>query len=270
MRRSIYYRDPLNDDFASHSIKKKPLPEDYRYLPQSPAERAADFMLYHAVAVPLVFLLQKICYGERIVNRQALKPYLNSGCFLYGNHTRGAGDAFCPTETAFPRKPYIVTSSDAVALPLIRGLVKALGGLPVPDSLHGLRQFRKTVDGLAEKGNCIVIYPEAHIWPLYTDIRPFPDTSFCYPAETGKPVFAFTVTYKKRAFLPLVRSTVYVDGPFFADEGLSLRQKQKQLRDMVYNAMKQRSAASDYSYHRYTDISGEDGDCGECEECEEQ
>ena len=121
-------------------------------MPQSPAERAAEFMLYHAVAVPLVFLLQKICYGEKIVNRQALKPYLNSGCFLYGNHTRGAGDAFCPAETAFPRKPYIVTSPDAVALPLIRGFVKALGGLPVPDSLHGLRQFRKTVDGLAEKG----------------------------------------------------------------------------------------------------------------------
>lgn len=134
---------------------------------------------------------------------------------------------------------------------MLRPLVRALGGLPLPDTVTGLARYRRMIDSLSARGECVVIYPEAHIWPLYTDIRPFPDASFRYPAETGKPVFAFTSTYKKRGLLPLVKSTVYIDGPFFGDKALSVRENQKNLRDCVYNAMKKRSEASDYSYHSY-------------------
>lgn len=81
MRRSIVYSDPLNDDFAINGIKKKPLPENYRYLPKGAARRGAAFVLHHFVAVPIVFACQKLCYREHIVNRRALKPYLSDGVF---------------------------------------------------------------------------------------------------------------------------------------------------------------------------------------------
>ena len=102
-------------------------------------------------------------------------------------------------------------------------------------------------------GNCVVIYPEAHIWPCYTGVRPFRDSSFRYPVETGQPVFAFTVTYRRHLILPLPRTVVYIDGPFFPDSALTLRQNQRKLRDEVYNAMCRRSQKSNFRYHEYVE-----------------
>ena len=48
------------------------------------------------------------------------------------------------------------------------------------------------------QGACVAVYPEAHIWPWYTGIRPFPDTSFRYPVMTGAPAVAMVTTYRRR------------------------------------------------------------------------
>jgi hypothetical protein len=250
MRKTYYYKDPLNDDFADTNIATQRLPSDYKYISHDPLKGVWDFLLHHFVATPLGFLYQKVIYREQIVNRKVLIPYLLSGCFIYGNHTRAAGDAFTPNIAVFPRKAYIVTSPDAVSIPGVRNLVKSLGGIPLPNDISGIRRFHSALLQRS-KWNHIVIYPEAHIWPYYTDIRPFKDTSFRYPAEAGKPVFSFTVTYKKRAVGSFPRTVVYVDGPFFPDKDKTLRENQKMLRDLVYKAMLERSKNSDYNYNNY-------------------
>ena len=246
------YRDVLNDDFAGNNIKSRPLPDDYRYLPKTPLRRGWDFFLHHFLVTPLVFLFQKIVFHEHIVNRKVLRPYLKTGFYLYGNHTRSAGDAFTPHLVSFPRKAYILVNSDAVAIPVLRDVVASLGGVPLPDSRRNYRSFRDALKKISENG-CVCIYPEAHIWPYYTDIRPFRDGSFHYPAEYNKPVFCFTVTYKKRRFLRFPCTVVYVDGPFFPDPSLDVRQNRKLLRNRVYETMKMRSAESDYAHCRYID-----------------
>ena len=132
------------------------------------------------------------------------------------------------------------------------GVVRALGGIPVPTDIRNLGRFHEELLKLSP-GNCVVIYPEAHIWPCYTGVRPFRDSSFRYPVETGQPVFAFTVTYRRHLILPLPRTVVYIDGPFFPDSALTLRQNQRKLRDEVYNAMCRRSQKSNFRYHEYVE-----------------
>jgi hypothetical protein len=132
------------------------------------------------------------------------------------------------------------------------GVVRALGGIPVPTDIRNLGRFHGELLKLSP-GNCVVIYPEAHIWPCYTGVRPFRDSSFRYPVETGQPVFAFTVTYRRHLILPLPRTVVYIDGPFFPDSALTLRQNQRKLRDEVYNAMCRRSQKSNFRYHEYVE-----------------
>lgn len=83
---------------------------------------------------------------------------------------------------------------------------------------------------------------------------------FRYPAETCKPVFAFTVTYHKRFLTSLPRTVVYIDGPFFADPSKKTRENQAMLRDKVYEAMCRRSIESDYSYNTYVPVENDNAD----------
>ncbi|MDD6290727.1 MAG: hypothetical protein PUA77_02895, partial [Lachnospiraceae bacterium] len=56
-----------------------------------------------------------------------------------------------------------------------------------------------------------------------------------------KPVFCFTNTYQKRRFGKKPRIVTYVDGPFYADKGLSGKEQKEKLRNQVYEAMCRRS-----------------------------
>ncbi len=251
-QKTFYYTDPLTDDFAGTNIKRKPLPADYQYIPKCWLRRAAAWVLHHIIVTPIAFVYLKIASGQRIVGRKKVHPYRKNGYFIYGNHTRAAGDAFTPTMVAFPRKPYIIVNPDAVSLPFLKRFVEDLGAMPVPDtdSLQLQKRFVRAVQQRAAKG-VVAIYPEAHIWPLCTEIRPFTDVSFAYPVRAQKPVFAFTTTYRKRKFWGGVKATVYVDGPFFPDDNLPPQEQKQKLRDQVYEAMCRRSKLSDYSPNRF-------------------
>ena len=106
-----------------------------------------------------------------------------------------------------------------------------------------------------EQGHPVIIYPEAHVWPYYTQIRPFEKTSFRFPAELNKPVYVMTTTYTHRHFLKNIikrpKVNVYIDGPFYPDTGAGIKDNQKMLHDRVYEVMKSRSHLSDYEYIRY-------------------
>ena len=96
-----------------------------------------------------------------------------------------------------------------------------------------------------------MIYPEAHIWPYYTKIRPFTDMSFRYPVQFDLPVFCFTDTYQKRRFGSKPKIVTYVDGPFYADKSLSSKEQRKELRDKVYNTMVERAKKSNVEMIHY-------------------
>ena len=130
-------------------------------------------------------------------------------------------------------------------------LVEMLGAIPIPNERNGMKNFLATIKNKIKKGYSITIFPEAHIWPYYTKIRPFKNVSFRYPIEHNAPVFSVTNTYQKRG-KNKVKITTYVDGPFFPDSNLTnIQDKKQNLRDKVYNAMVERSKNSDFEYIKY-------------------
>lgn len=248
MKGVYYYSDELNDDFAGTNIKTKTLPADYKYVPDGKGWKAARFFVYKVFAMPIILAVSAIT--TRVKNKRILKGYKKSGAYIYGNHTAYLTDAMNPTRIAFPRTADVVVNPDAVSIKGCGQLVRLLGGVPVPSDLKGLKNFSSDVAGAVEDGHWVAIYPEAHIWPYYTGIRPFGAAAFKYPAKSGAPVFAFTTTYKKRRFFKKPAKIVYVDGPFFA-EGDSLKEKAGDLRDKVYAAMCERAKLSDCAYCEY-------------------
>ncbi|MBQ7643228.1 MAG: hypothetical protein IJS67_04930, partial [Clostridia bacterium] len=139
MVKKYYYNDELNDDFSTAKIPAKPL-GDYKY------ERGFIWKIfagvfYRIIVFPIATAYNLVLHHERIKNRKLLKKYRKSGYFLYCNHTMDAGDAYTPSRIVFPKKAYIVVGPQAVQIPVVKHLVPALGGVPVPSDLAGLRKF---------------------------------------------------------------------------------------------------------------------------------
>lgn len=248
--KTIYYKDELNDEFSGIKRKLKVIDESYKYIPTNKLWIFLSKIVYGVVFVA-GFLYTKIKFGLKIQNRKALKPYKKTGYFLYGNHTQVPGDGFIQSIVSFPKKNYVIVNSDNVALKGTEHLILRLGAMPIPTTIKGFNNFYTAIEKRCQRGNSIVIYPEAHIWPYYTGIRNFPKTSFLYPVKFKKPAFSFTVIYKKRRFFKTPGIIVKIDGPFFADETLTTGHAAQNLRDMVYDAMVARSKESDCEYIRY-------------------
>ena len=253
-RKIIYYDDASADDFAGNGIQAKAVPADFPYVRRGPLRAAAEFVLYRLIATPLIFLIAKIGFGLKIRNRGVMKKLRGTGCFLYGNHTQGMMDAYTPTLIAFPKHAHIVTGPEAVSPPLLRTLVPMLGGIPLPGTLAGFRPFREAVSARIRQKRAVTVYPEAHIWPWYTGIRPFPDGSFQYPVREQVPAVAFVTTYRRRKVFrnlwPCL--TVTLSEPFYPDPSLSPAEAKRKLRDEVYEFMA-RTAGSpgNYAYREY-------------------
>ena len=139
--KTFYYTDELHDDFAGTDINTQKIRGDYQYLSTNPVRKAFAWFLHHIIATPLVFLYNQIGHGERIVGREKLKPYRKTGYFLYGNHTRSAGDSYEPSLLSFPRKAYIIAGPDAVSIPGVRRIVQDLGVIPLPSDTASARHF---------------------------------------------------------------------------------------------------------------------------------
>ena len=179
--------------------------------------------------------------------------------FLFGNHT-GVIDAYTPSRITFPRKNKIITSPDAIALKGVGKVAQMVGAMPVPTTTTAYKNFLKAIEYYYNARCPIVIYPEAHIWPYYTDVRPFLDSSFAYPVKLNSPVVAFVTTFKKPTnIFRKTKRTVYVSSPFYPDKTKTNKEARKDLRDRVYNWMKETvKKHSTYAYIEYVKIEDEE------------
>lgn len=253
--RIVYYSDALGDDFAGTNINTRAVDEDFPFALSSALWNVLSFIVYYIIAFPIVFTVSKLYLGLRFENREVLRKLRKTGYTLYGNHTR-ALDGFIPSIAAFPKKAYIIAGPDAVSLPGLMYIVLMLGVIPLPTGLSGMRNFVSAVSLRLRQRGCVAIYPEAHIWPFYTGIRPFSDSSFRYPVRENVPAVAMVTTYRRRRGLfRLCKKpgmTVTFSEPMYPDASLSPRAAQRELRDRVYDFMTEISSSREnVEYIRY-------------------
>lgn len=251
---TYYYEDELKDEFAGSNIKTRKIDKDYDYTHSSRYMRFQRAFLYRILARPLCRIFLKLRYGHRIVGREKIKELGGKPFFMYANHTNNFADPFIPSLVAYPTDVYVIVHPDNVSIPIIGPIMHHLGALPLPDDLAATKNFMKAIDTCIEEGHCVMIYPEAHIWPFYTKIRPFIATSFAYPVNKECPVMCFTNTYQKRRFTKVPRIVTYVDGPFYPDASLDKKLQRNDLRNRVYNTMATRSQENNVEINKFVKI----------------
>lgn len=246
--KTVYYKS-FSEDFDGGDMQARPIGRDYKYVREGRLDSFLRFVHYRLFATPLAFFYRLFVGREKFVGKEKLAAVGNRGFFLYCNHTKTAADAFIPNLAVFPRRGYTVVSSKNFSVPVFGRSLHYYGALPVPTELSALRNFKSAIGRRIEEGGAVIIYPEGHLWPYATALRPFGDESFTYPVSLGAPSFAFTRVYRAcgRGF----RSEIYIDGPFYPTEGLSVPEARAHLASRIRAAMEERCALSDIEIIRY-------------------
>jgi len=237
----VYYNDLLHDDFANTNINAEKIADDYQYFIKHPLARLGSFLLLYLIAIPFLTLANFFVFHIRVYGRRHLRK-IKTGYILYGNHTAHY-DAFIPQALITRcRKTYIIAHPDAVSIPFIKYLTKALGAWPLPDTVKSAMRFLEAVSIALKRKKVIAVYPEAHIWPFYTGIRPFPPTSFQYASRNNVPAVPMVTTYRhpkgpfKRYKTP--RMDIHIGTPIYPDPNLTNKENAILMHDQTMTFMK--------------------------------
>ena len=251
-RRVVYYSDELNDEFSSAKITPRIIDEKYKYK-RGKIWSLCSWTIQNILSMPMKVGYAKLKFRHIFIGKEKLKEFRKNGYFIYANHTQVFADTFIPSLAMYPKRNFIIVNPENISMKPFGWLVEMLGAIPVPGNKEAMKNFLSTIRNKINKNNAIIIYPEAHIWPYYTKIRPFKSVSFTYPVEMNKPVFCVTNTYQRCGKNgEKVQIVSYVDGPFWANQGFnSVKEKKEELRNRVYECMVERSKNSNIEVIEY-------------------
>lgn len=249
-KKIYYYRDELNDEFSGADITPRVIDKNYKFIHKNPLWDLCSLIIQNILSMPLKVLYGKLKFRIKYVGKEKLKECKNEGYFIYVNHTQVFGDVFIPSLPVYPKRNHFIVNPENVSMPFFGNSIQLLGAIPIPNKKDGMRNFLDAIKYHINKKHSITIYPEAHIWPYYTKIRPFKAVSFMYPVELKKPVYCMTNTYQSYG-KDKVRIVTYIDGPFFGDASLNIREQKQKLRDEVYECMCRRSENSNVEVIEY-------------------
>ena len=247
-KKIIYYEDELNDEFSKAKIKPIKIDEHYKYI-HNKIWDICSFVLQNLISMPIKTLYLKIKFRHKFIGKEKLKDCENGGCFIYANHTQAFADTFIPSVAIYPKRNFLIVNPENISVRPFRMLIEMLGAIPVPGNKTAMKNFLNIIEQKIKNNYSITIYPEAHIWPYYTKIRPFKSVSFKYPLQMEKPSFCITNTYQSCG--KKIKMVSYVDGPFFANKDLGKKEQQEDLRNMIYETMVERARNSNVEKIKY-------------------
>ena len=257
-KKVIYYQDELNDDFADNNIKGKAIDSNYRYINNSWLFKFNSFWLRNLFAIPVLTIAMLFMYRPKIKNKEILKGLKKKGYYIYANHVLPLDPIIIPVKANPGKACVIISSHDAFSInPVVTWLIKHFYTIPIPNDKEMFDNYVNALSWHINKRHRVLIFPEAHIWPYYTGIRPFTSASFRYPVTANKPVICLTNTYlPKDKKWKRCRLVTHIDGPFYPDPELSQKEAAQKLRDEVYECMIARSQEKkQFEHYRYIDLS---------------
>ena len=243
--KTIYWSNELRDDFNEVGLKRPEVPENYRYIRKNPITHFLSAILYHLIAKPIFFITCTV-HGIKFKDKWQLKELNGKGAYIYSNHV-SISDAwkFQAKGFLFKHKVYTLGYPDTLSMPIVASLARGLGYLPVP-SMKDVKNLVKLTEAClyyVDKGNYVLIYPEAHIWPYYTHIRNFSSGSFTYPAKGMQPIIPAVTIFRKPLIGKKPRQTVYFCKPIYPKAELSFNENKMYLYKECLREMKEMSDA---------------------------
>lgn len=169
--------------------------KNYHFVNHNIFFRISSATLFYLIALPLLSIASRLFFGLKISGKKNLR-YLKGGAVTVTNHVHFL-DSPMVACTLFPRKPLFPTLKSNFEIPVVRWLVRMLGGVPIPESPKALHAFMESMRQQLQKGRIVHFYPEASLWPWHDAIRPFNNGAFHLAVKSGVPVVPMVFTFRK-------------------------------------------------------------------------
>ena len=243
---TVYY-DSFDHDFERVENPRAQI-RSFNYKKRGICFRLARFFLHDLIAAPIAYLYSRVILGDRVIGKSKLNGI--KSFVLYSNHTEPVGDALAPHTFVFPKRALTVVSPKNLEIPVIGRLIPYLGAVPTPSDIRSSREFSQCIKREIDRGCALIVFPEAHVWKKYTGIRPMSISAFDIARRYSVPAFSATRVYR-RSRLFGYRCRIYIDGPFYADTSLPLRESCEDMMRRVDDTMRSRAELSDVEIIRY-------------------
>lgn len=188
-----------------------------------------------AAVVRLIFApFFRAFYDFQVEGAQYLAD-LEGGAVTVCNHVSSI-DCVMLASAFWPRSTWFLSLKSNFEIPVIRHLIRALGAIPIPDTVSGFAAMQRAVRERIKQGDLVQIYPEGSLRPGCRVLRPFQRGAFKIAADCDAPVLPCVLKiFRDRCGKKRVRLTILP--PVSADFSLSPRRRAAALAESCRAAM---------------------------------
>ncbi|MGN0171909.1 MAG: lysophospholipid acyltransferase family protein [Acutalibacteraceae bacterium] len=169
------------------------LHKGYDYLSRSLPYRVL-YVLLRALAVTVFSVLDPLLFGFRIRGRENLRGI--KGAVTLCNHIHPLDCTMVGLSVPL-RRQYFMTLQSNLEIPLIRHLVKGLGGVPIPRERLYTRDFSAALKEALQDGRIVHVYPEGVLRPYWEGLRKFRRGAFSLAYDANVPLVPMVIVYRR-------------------------------------------------------------------------
>lgn len=232
--------------------------------------RVLTALLHYLIAIPILTVVDVLFLGFRIRGWDHLRNIADTGAVIACNHIHYLDCSFLGILCA-PRRPVFCTLERNLQIPVVKYLIKWMGGVAIPQKISALRRFMEDAADTAQKGKLLIIYPEGELKLYCGHLRPFKDGAFKTAVRADVPVLPCYITqekprgifrlFKQKPCLVLnVGEPVYprrIMEPNEEQEVLDVHATVKNLRERVYCEMERLADRELPFFHGETELDNE-------------
>lgn len=211
--------------------------ENYKFISNNAVFNAVSGGL-KAFALPVLAGINKLAFSLEITGRENLEPLKDKGFITVCNHVNIL-DCAMIANAVKRRDITFTTIKENFEIPVVRILVKLLGGIPIPRSAKAMAKFSDAVAQLLKEGHVVHFYPEGVLFPYYNGIRGFKRGAFSYAVKNNVPIAPMIITYHEPESKLRKKPTakIHVLEPVYPNTDLPEREAIKELKDKVLLSM---------------------------------
>ncbi|MDD4082780.1 MAG: lysophospholipid acyltransferase family protein [Sphaerochaetaceae bacterium] len=146
----------------------------------------------------LLNIYNHFVFGMKVQGKKNIKKISKKqGSVVIANHVHILDCTLIASLVGRMRRIYFTTLESNFNIPVIRHLVKGLGGVPIPENISGLNEFFHEMQNALIDGDFVCMYPESVLYPYYEGIRDFKSGAFHLAVDTNSPIIPMVITFRK-------------------------------------------------------------------------